>query len=201
MMNNPTVAKPDLPFPLQLLAGRHPSGADINATLLAAVAASVLVWRHARQHGLPKSRAFVLALLAADLGGGVIATLTRSTNTWYRTQPRSVSYLFLVAHAEQPLIAARAAAPKAHRWWIARYLYALGSGSLVLSLARSRVQRPVAVLLAVAGIVADRRSAPPHPALRWFTPLYFVKLIACFAVDHYGVAARKIVESGDRQTC
>jgi hypothetical protein len=130
-------------------------------------------------------------LLGLDLGGGVIANGTRSTNDWYATRPLRLSYAFLLAHMVQPVLMALAASLP---WSTAAflYLYQLVAGSTVLGARGRDEQRPIAAVFLVVGLLVYFAVFLPPPGLIWFGVLYLLKLVMMFSVDHYaGLGSRR----------
>jgi hypothetical protein len=165
---------------LQPLFGSHTSRATLLTILGTAGAGAAAAWITTPAAPLPRA---AVSLLAADLAGGIVANASPGTNRWYRAQPAWISYAFLVAHAEQPWLAARLLAPHDRRWWPRLWLWALLSGAIVLALRGSARQRSVALVLTACGLLTTRRA--PHPTLRWLGALYLIKLVLCFAVAHH----------------
>ncbi|MFN7843995.1 MAG: hypothetical protein ACK5N9_19930 [Pirellula sp.] len=129
------------------------------------------------------SRVIVFAL-AVDVGGGVVANGTRSTNDWYATQPLKLSYLFLVVHIIQPVLLSLVVGVS---WSTSAflYLYQLVAGGLVLGIRRPDLQKPMAAVLLTLGVLLYFVFFLPSPALSWFGVLYLIKLVMMFPVDHY----------------
>lgn len=129
----------------------------------------------------------VLFILALDVIGGVIANITRSTSTWYHQRPLHTRMLFLLMHFVHPMVAVMVLDPGNWFFFWRVYLYMLLAGGMVLLIRNTETQRPVALALYVIGLMLAIYLLQPADMLRWFAPVYFAKLIICFAVDHYEI--------------
>lgn len=132
----------------------------------------------------------VLALVTLDVISGVVANATRSTNVWYRQRGFGAQFMFLVVHIVHLLVAVLVLDPGNWLFLGAVYLYMLIAGTVVLLIQSAELQRPAAYGLYVFGVIGAVYLLAPAPVLLWFAPVYFAKLIICFAVDHYGARAQ-----------
>jgi len=123
----------------------------------------------------------VLAVLGGDLLGGAVANATQTTKRWYHRPGRGarqhmgftamhVGYVALVAWLFRGLDVAYFA-------WVSAAL--LGSAAAVLR-SPGYLKRPVAAGLVAGAAVAGALTGPP--ALAWFLPVLWLKLIAGHAV-------------------
>jgi hypothetical protein len=129
-----------------------------------------------------------LVEMALDIGGGVVANLTRSTSAYYATRPRWVSVVFLLVHFVHPLVIVLALASDgstpALAWGIFVYGYALFAGNVVLALRAYAEVRVVAISLLALGISAQILLITSNVLLLALGTLYLIKLIYAFALDH-----------------
>lgn len=178
------------------MKGLYGAGPDVSGLVLIHLAglatgiAAMLMLPTGEELGFA-SRVIVF-VLAVDVGGGVVANGTRSTNDWYATQPLRLSYLFLVVHIVQPLLLSLVVGV---HWStsVFLYLYQFGAGGLVLSIRRTDLQTPMAAGLLTLGVLLYFVFFLPSPALSWFGVLYLIKLVMMFPVDHYaGLRSRQI---------
>ncbi|MFN7685390.1 MAG: hypothetical protein ACK5QT_08270, partial [Oligoflexia bacterium] len=75
---------------------------------------------------------FIVFAIALDLGGGVVANATRSTNDWYCSGPLWLRFVFLALHLTQPVLMALTV----NLPWMTvgyLYLYQLCAGSVVIA--------------------------------------------------------------------
>jgi len=172
-----------------LTHGENAKQSELNLTYLVGTIAGIIVVAQSLSSGTIESlvQIVVLFLVAMDVVSGVIANSTRSTNTWYHQRAFHWQFLFLVVHIVHPLLAVLVLDPGNWLYLGGVYLYMLIAGSIVLRLASGDWQRPVAVALFVLGVIISVYWLNPAPAMAWFAPLYFAKLIICFSVDYYGV--------------
>lgn len=148
--------------------GAAPRRCDLIATYAAAALAAWATYDAAGS--------FVLALIAADLGGGVVAFATPSTARWYAARRRPVHVAFVGGHVLHVVVAAIAggASPV---WTVAVFAYAAAAVVLVRLLPPSSAL-PAAFALVVVGAVVH----PVLPGLAAFVPLLLLKLVVGFAV-------------------
>jgi hypothetical protein len=131
------------------------------ATGLAAFIASGSVW---------------LALLTADVGGGVIANTTSATSRWYAARPRWVHVLFVVLHLAHIALAALWGGGSLA--WAAALFGAMITGVAVVRL----VPRPMAMTVALAVVVLGASVLAPLPAFPPFAALFLLKLVFGFGL-------------------
>ncbi|MFY7922876.1 MAG: hypothetical protein ACOVSI_10710 [Gemmatimonas sp.] len=127
---------------------------------------------------------FIVFAIALDLGGGVVANATRSTNDWYCSGPLWLRFIFLALHLIQPLLMALTV----HLPWMTvgyLYLYQFCAGSVVIANRRSGFQIPLAAALLTLGLLLYITFFLPEPGVLWFGVLYLIKLVMMFSVDHH----------------
>lgn len=157
------------------LHGAAPRRGDLIATYAAALVAAWATW--------DASGSWVLAAIAADLGGGVVALTTPSTARWYAARRRPVHVAFVGVHVLHVVVAATVggASPV---WAVAVFAYAAAAVVLV------RLLPPgAAVQAAFALVVVAAFAHPVLPGLAAFVPLLMLKLVVGFAVHARGDAA------------
>ena len=154
--------------PWRWLHGAAPRRCDLLATYAAAAVAAWATW--------DVSGSWVLALIAADLGGGVVAFATPSTARWYAARRRPVHVAFVGLHVLHVVVAANVggASPV---WAVAVFAFAAAAVVLV------RLLPPAAALpVAFALVVVAAFVHPSLPGLVAFVPLLILKLVVGFAV-------------------
>lgn len=186
----------------RLLHGDNPDPREMALTYALGTVSTIFIIAFSLNAGTELSvlQIVVLAVLALDIVGGVIANSTRSTNTWYRERSLGAQFLFLAVHAFHPLVAVLVLDPGNWLYFGFVYLYMLATASVVLMLARTDYQRPVAYGLYIVGLILALYLLNPAPAIVWLAPVYFTKLIVCFAVDHYGAVAKLPILEREKRT-
>lgn len=161
--------------PWRWLHGAAPRRCDLLATYAAAGAAAWATW--------DVTGSALLAVIAADLGGGVVALVTPSTARWYAARGRATHVAFVGLHVLHVVVAATVggASPV---WAVAVFAYAAAAVVLV-RLTPSATALPVACALVVVGAVVH----PVLPGLTAFLPLFLLKLVVGFAVHARRAAA------------
>lgn len=178
--------------PWAWLLGDAPRRCDVLAVALAAAVAAWATW--------DASGSWLLALLAADLAGGVVALATRSTARWYAARRRRDHAAFVALHALH-VVAAAAVGGASLVWAAAVFAYAAAAVALV-RLTPSGSALPVALALVAGGAVLH----PVLPGLPAFVPLVLLKLVAGFGAQARrggptgGAAAGGAAADRDRDT-
>ena len=122
---------------------------------------------------------FLLACgLAMDIFGGVAANATSAAKRWYhrRGQGKQQHLQFIVIHIAQIALIAIFFMNSDWSWALVVYGYLMLS-ALAISLAPLYLQRPIALLTLVGGILTNIYVLPVVPGLEWFVPLLYLKLL------------------------
>jgi hypothetical protein len=125
----------------------------------------------------------VAVILALDLGGGVVANATSAAKRWYhRTEQNTQTHLmFLAAHVVHVLVVMLFFRPVDWLYPVVIFSYLMLVGVLILHIPLY-LQRPVALLATLVGILIGITLFTPTPGLEWFLPTYFIKLIGAHLV-------------------
>ncbi|GMU62262.1 MAG: hypothetical protein AMXMBFR34_40250 [Myxococcaceae bacterium] len=167
--------------PAQWLHGDRPTVRDVFFVHAAGLASAALAFGLADGTALRRS---LLALLAWDVVGGVIAHHSASTSTWYAAQPRSARYLFLVLHVAPPLLLGWLD----HRpsaWGVTVWATTLFVVALVGTVKRAW-QWPAGAFGAAVVCLVVFSVYKPSPLALFYVPFFALKLAAGFAVPHTG---------------
>jgi len=122
----------------------------------------------------------ILAALALDLAGGVVANFTKGTNTYYAERPKT-RYVFIGFHVVQPLLFA----------WIFPSdvigialisVYTLIAVALINNMGDYLRQRVLGAFLLVLGLTTSFVVGILQPVVHIMLMLFMVKLIMAFAV-------------------
>lgn len=122
---------------------------------------------------------FLLAcILAADIFGGVAANATSAAKRWYhrRSQGKQQHLQFTAIHIVQIALVAAFFMNSDWSWALVVYGYLMLS-ALAISLAPLHLQRPIALLALVGGILTNIYLLPVVPGLEWFVPVLYLKLL------------------------
>jgi hypothetical protein len=170
---------------LKYLYGVRPTRAELILTNLTAIVTGMaaIFMLPAREDIGIMTQCIVFAI-ALDLGGGVVANATRSTNDWYCSGPLWLRFVFLALHLTQPLLMALTATLP----WMTvgyLYLYQFCAGSVVIANRGRGFQMPLAAALLTLGLLLYITFFLPEPGVVWFGVLYLIKLVMMFSVDHY----------------
>jgi hypothetical protein len=127
----------------------------------------------------------VLALICGDLFGGAVANASHTTKRWYHRPGQGfrqhfgftalhVGYVALIAWLFRGLDA----------WYFAGVSLALLLSAVAVLRAPRDLRRPIAAGLVAGAAVAGALTGPP--ALAWFLPVLWLKLIAGHAIPEGG---------------
>jgi hypothetical protein len=161
--------------------GRDTTGFDVFAILLVAVsfaASSLFLYE---QEGLSILKKSTLALLALDLGGGVVSNMTSGTKQYYDSTLKK-KYLFPLIHLLQSLLLAWVF-PKDLPLIMVATFFTMISSILVLKLRTLSVQRVAAISLSSIGILLFSLLPYKSPILKWMFIFYILKLVLSFSVN------------------
>ncbi|MDA1475143.1 hypothetical protein [Bacillus changyiensis] len=156
---------------------------DLCLTLLFGIGMSALIltvtssqWLH-----LDVWKSVLLAILALDITGGVLANFTSSTNHYYQ-QNAKVRLIFISIHF-QPIVLGFLFVPYI---WICLSVwgYTITSALLVNHLVKHPGQRTIAAFLATSSICILLLFQLLPAILSCLLCLYMFKVIFAFAVDH-----------------
>lgn len=117
-----------------------------------------------------------LALVCADVAGGIVANTTRSTGAWYAARPAWFRVAFVVLHAGHAALAAWSGGGS---WAWAGALFAVMAAGVALVRV---VPRGLAMATALAVVVLGSVALSPLPDLPAFGALFLVKLVVGFGV-------------------
>lgn len=120
----------------------------------------------------------IAGVVAFDLLGGVITNATATAKRWYHRPGEGwvQHLLFISVHALHLLLIVGLFRHWEWLYFIIFYVYLILS-SLIITRIRLYLQRPVAMLLLVIGILLNVYAFPPSPGLEWFIPVFFLKLL------------------------
>ena len=162
----------------------HGEAAPLSNVLLTwavalAVAAIIVVRAAARPAAVAWWEIAIVAMVGADLAGGVVANFTPSTDRYYAERPR-LRIGFLALHVIHPVVLYFVIGGPIEVW-VAIPAYTLAAAFLVNAI-RGPAQQPVAAALVVIGVIITFSWFVIAPPALWFAPLFLVKLVLGFAV-------------------
>jgi len=169
-----------IPRFLHDIHGREATILGLWATYVAGSVFGVLGAIAAYQAGIELWKAIIVGILFFDVGGGVVANLTSSTNRYY--QESAVRRLvFLGLHIIQPILIA---VLLGGYWEYALFLaaYTAICGLMLNSLRGPENQQVVAGLLCVAGIACLTLFSVSPAIIYAFGALFMVKILIGFSV-------------------
>lgn len=169
-----------LPKALHELHGERTRLSTLALVYLAGLAAAGVVAWQLLSAGLAAWQIALASLLFLDIGGGVVANLSTSTNQYYQRKP-GLRVTFLLLHILQPALLALAFSAVLP-YTIFTAGFTLGTALLVNTAKDTEFQQNIAAALLTGGICLSFLFALPHPVLYAFAPLFMIKLILGFAV-------------------
>ncbi len=124
------------------------------------------------------------ALLALDVGGGVVANSLNACKRFYHTPPRPDEpplvalakrpWAFVTLHVH-PILVGLIFGPGDWFYGLGWYLLLLVSTLAVLRMPLY-LRRPVAMLTVLAALLLNQQVIPPVPGFEWFAPALFLKI-------------------------
>ncbi|MDR6224411.1 hypothetical protein [Desmospora profundinema] len=165
--------------------GKRTTKLELGITIIFSVTMTVVLFAftYSEWRELELWKIVILASLALDITGGVIANLTFGTNHYYKHRP-TARYIFLFIHV-QPVIFALIL-------WnyfaacIAVWGYTILSALFVNRFINHPAQRVIAAVFLTSGIGGLFLLFYPIPKFLFILLLFYVvKVIYSFAVDHY----------------
>jgi hypothetical protein len=165
--------------PLVWIHGERPTVREVFFVHAAGLASAALAFGLSPGSLLHRA---LLALLAWDVTGGVLANHSPSTSAWYQAQPASARWLFLAVHVAQPLLLGwldgRPSAFGVTVWATTLFVVAV-TGSV-----KRAWQWPAGLFGAAVVCLVVFSTFKPSGLTLFYVPLYAVKLTAGFAVPH-----------------
>ena len=176
----PPQPRPGMAGWLDRFVGPGATAGELSCQIGAAFAAAVAVPAYAFVAGLNWSswQLAVSGLLAMDLVGGVVTNATAAAQRWYhrRGQGARQHLAFAAAHIIQLLLVGWFF--RGGDWVFVGVFYAhLMLAVTVVCLSPLYLQRPIAMMFVVGAVLLDQFVFPSVPAMAWFVPVFFVKLL------------------------
>jgi len=170
----------DVPKGLQELHGERTRVSTLVIVYVTALACAGLVAWQLVQSGLPIWKVALAALIFLDVGGGVAANLSTSTNHYYQVHDR-LRLPFIAMHIIHPAVLA-VLFPLALPYFLYVLLFTLSATMAVNAIKDRELQQNIASFLVVVGCAFSFFFPQALPVLYLFAPLFMVKLILGFAV-------------------
>ena len=130
--------------------------------------------------GLPAWKAMLAVVVFLDVGGGVVANLTSSTNQYYQKKA-ALRPIFLATHVVHPLVLMLIFPQNSWFLWFVM-VFTLASAFGVNLIKDRELQQISAAVLVALGVCFALLFPVSLPFLIVFAPLFMVKLILGFAV-------------------
>ncbi|MFD5768065.1 hypothetical protein ACFWIN_19840 [Streptomyces sp. NPDC127049] len=161
------------------------AGVGLGAVLLVAG-----TWSTGALRGWSGLQLAVAALIALDLLGGILTNATNAAKRWYhRPRPgaRRARLLFVSAHLLHLAVVATLLLDGDPGWFLGTAGLLL-AGALLVEYAPVPLRRPVAMGAYTAAVLTGFFWLTVPPALIWFGPLFFLKLLVCHLVPEAPLA-------------
>jgi hypothetical protein len=169
----------------KFLDGENPKNTDLILTYVTGILMAILVLVTAKFQNLNWSilQSTVAFIVTADLAGGVISNLTKSTNSFYQKSDK-LSIIFLAVHFIQPLLLTIFFGLSFQTFWFL-YLFMLFSSIIVRFFSRNEYQRQISGGIVTIGFTIFSLFFGLPSIFIWFPFVYFFKLIFAFSVNHF----------------
>lgn len=160
--------------------GENPTRLDLILTYTAALIAGGQVLFITRMPDI--WRTVLLALLFADLGGGIVANLTASTKRYYHVNRRK-RFSFLLLHLLYPIAFAVIFPVNVKAYLITGTLIVLSA--LIVNAIKQKGRQPAAAGAFFVAALLLNTMYSPHASFfqALFIPMMSLKLIVAFAVE------------------
>ncbi len=168
------------------LFGRETTRFDLLAIIISSVSFAALTLIQKWNVDISILKKITLAILALDIGGGVVANFTKGTNNYY-TESLNKSYFFVFFHLLQPLILIWIY-PSSFSTITIVSIYTLISSIIVLNIKDYYKQRIIAVTLLILCLFLTTHLDYPDTLLQLTMLLYSIKLILAFSVNWFLIA-------------
>lgn len=169
-----------IPKYLHDIHGRQATPLGLWCTYLAGIFFGVVGTLVLYDQGLDLWKALIIGVLFFDVGGGVVANFTSSTNRYYQESPK-LRILFLFLHVLQPAIVAFLVSDyRSFALFLAAYT--VGSGLIINFIKKAEVQQSIASILTVIGITTLTLFNVAPPIMYAFGALFIVKILMGFSV-------------------
>jgi hypothetical protein len=157
--------------------------AELWLTFIVGSVGGVVFGLYGAQSGMSVALALVLALVAFDVFGGVVANACGAAKRWYHRP--GVSWRphigFVLAHGLHVFIVAWLFRAADWGYFAAVYGY-LVAAALVVVATPLYLRRPVAMVAYLGGVLLVLYGFGATPGLEWFAPAFFLKLLVCHLV-------------------
>ena len=170
----------NIPKALHELHGEKTKLTSLVLVYLAALIISGITLFQLIPLALPVWKTVLVAVVSLDVGGGVVANLSSSTNQYYQRKA-NLRIVFLALHVMHPLLL-MVVFPQSTAYFVFVMVFTLGSAFLVNLLKKREFQQNVAAALLGVGVCLSFFFPLSIPFLYAFAPLFMVKLILGFSV-------------------
>lgn len=183
------------------LFGENPTRFDLLLiNIFAPLTGIIIAWGvPGIRENLPLFHKLVLVVIAWDINGGVIATLTRSTSQYIVSSNRYTRLWFYALHVIQPLVI-YAIAPVTYEFFLFCWVFTVGSAVFVGEFVPATRRHSVAGFLLVMGIIYFTYFLEVPLEWKWFGYAYMTKLLLGHAIDHHGFLGEEDTRDQDEES-
>lgn len=124
------------------------------------------------------------SIIALDMVGGVITNATSSAKRYWHRKGVGFEFhfIFILIHAIQLFLVTYFFRSMDWSFFAISYIYLI-IGALAILKSPLYLQRPVAMIMYLGGIVVNFYVLSPSPrGMEWFLPVFFLKLFVCHLV-------------------
>ncbi len=118
------------------------------------------------------------AVIAFDIGGGVVANATSTAKRWYHRQGHGTKQLlgFIVIHFIHPILITIFFTQLDWIYFITVYGYLLISAGIVLA-TPLYLKRPMSMVMVSGAVILNSYVITVIPGFEWFLPIFILKLV------------------------
>lgn len=174
-----------LPGAWDTFIGPGTTAAENMLIFAVSIGGTILLLAHSanRQLDWTALQVVLVALLALDLLGGVVANATTAAKRWYHRpgQTERDHLGFIAVHFIHPLLIALVFREADWGYFVVTYGYLMGAALLILRVPLY-LQRPVALTIYLGGLALGLMVFTPAAGLEWFLPVFYLKLLVSHLV-------------------
>jgi len=183
----------DYPKPRKGLSGAFDKFVGPGATkaeiylqfvFVAIVAIALPIYAIVNKLGWNTTQMVVGSIIALDMVGGVVTNATSAAKRyWHRKEVGfEFHFIFILLHAVQLFLVTYFFRSMDWSFFAVSYIYLI-IGALVILKSPLYLQRPVAMIAYLGGLVVNFYVLSPAPrGMEWFLPVFFLKLFICHLV-------------------
>jgi hypothetical protein len=138
----------------------------------------LIIYQYVAQLGWNLLQLAVGALVAFDIGGGVVANSTSTAKRWYHREGHGPKqhFGFIIVHFIHPLLITIFFTPLDWVYFLSIYGFLLISAGIVLA-TPLYLKRPMSMVMVSGAVLMNSYVLTVIPGFEWFLPVFILKLV------------------------